>query len=231
MKNKNETCKNCDDCKKHQEHAFELEVDEDLQQERLQRFWKKYHLLVYILVVAILLITAGSQFYQTWRLKIREQESDTFEGAVLKIFEQKPDEARPVLQELALNARTGYRYLARLELAGLAARQSNLEQALSELKILMDSDAPETIKAVATLSYVGYQVDTGNVQELLSLLKPYESNPAFADTAAGLAMLLYLRDNDPAKAKEALKKALLLPGLSSAAQTKLTALSQMIENN
>ena len=34
-------CAKCDDCKKYQEKAFELEVDEDLQQEKLNQFWKK----------------------------------------------------------------------------------------------------------------------------------------------------------------------------------------------
>lgn len=231
MENKKENCKNCDECQKRQAHAFELEVDEELQQERLQQFWKKYHLLVYVLVAAILLFTAGIQLYQSWRMKIRLEESDLFENAVLKIFEQKPDEARPVLTKLADSGRTGYRHLARLELAGLAARQNNVPQALVELKTLMNSDVPETLKAVATLSYVGYQIDDGDVQELLSLLQPYENNVAFADSVAESTALLYLRANQPEKAKDVLKKALMLPNLSQIAQKKLTALSQMIENN
>ena len=229
IKKENE-CKNCENCKKYQDQAFELEVDEDLQQERLNKFWKKYRWLAYTAVILILAATAGIQLYQSWRMKIRLEESDAFENAVLKIFTQKPEEAKPVLTKLATNGRTGYKYLARLELAGLAARQNNTETALAELNTLINSDAPDTLKAVATLSYVGYQVDTGNTKELLKLLEPYMSNSAFIAPAAELSAVLYLRDSEPEKTKGMLKKALLIPNLSNVSQTRLKNLMQMVES-
>jgi len=39
---KDKKCENCSDCKKYQDRAFELEVDEELQQEKLAEWWKKY---------------------------------------------------------------------------------------------------------------------------------------------------------------------------------------------
>jgi len=230
MKKENKECKNCNDCKRYQDEAFELEVDEDLHQERLNQFWKKYRFFIYAFVVIVLAATAGFQLYQSWRMKIRLEESDMFENAVLQIFAQKPDDARPALVQLAQNGRTGYKYLARLELAGLAARQNDVKKALAELKNFMGSDAPEVLKTVATLSYVGYQVDTGDVNELMQLLRPYLKNPAFVETAAELATVLYLRENKQAEAKKMLQEALRMPNLSDETQKKLKNLSQMIEN-
>ena len=81
----------CDDCRKCQERAFELEVDEDLQQERLNKFWKKYSWLVYTAVVLILATTAGVQFYQSWRTKLRLAESDIFEKVEQELYEEYPE--------------------------------------------------------------------------------------------------------------------------------------------
>ncbi|MBQ3695789.1 MAG: tetratricopeptide repeat protein [Alphaproteobacteria bacterium] len=222
--------KDCENCKKYQEQAFELEVDEDLQQERLNRFWKKYRWLVYALVILILGATAGIQLYQSWRMKVRLAESDIFENAVVQIFAQKPEEAKPALMQLAQNGRTGYKHLARLELAGLAARQNDTETALKEFKTLMDSDAPESLRAIATLSYVGHQVDTADTKTLLQQLQPFLDNPAFVGMAAELAAVLYLRDNKTQDAQNMLKKALALPNLSETVQVRLKALSQIIES-
>ena len=229
MKKKTDTNK-CEDCKKYQDQAFELEVDEDLQQERLNRFWKKYRWLVYAAVILILGATAGIQLYQSWRMKIRLSESDAFENAVTNIFAQKPDEAKPVLTQLATSGRTGYKYLARLELAGLAARQNDTQTALKEFKTLMNSDTPESLRAVATLSYVGHQVDTADPKTLLNELKPFLNNPAFVGLAAELATVLYIRDKQPQEAQKMLQKALALPNLSETVQTRLKALSQIIES-
>lgn len=230
MFKKNKECKNCDNCKKYQEKAFELEVDEDLQQERLNRFWQKYRGFIYIAVVLILAATAGVQVYQSWRMKVRLAESDAFESAVTKIFAQKPDEARPVLQDLAVSGRTGYKYLARLELAGLAVRQNDMKTALAEFKTLINSKAPETLKSVATLSYIGHQIDTGDTKELLKLVEPQLNDAAFVGIAAELATILYLRDKEPEKAKNMLKKALQMPNLSEVVQKRLKDLIVMVEN-
>jgi len=227
MTEKKETSK-CDNCKKYQDKAFELEVDEDLQQERLNRFWKKYRWIVYGAVVLILGITAGTQLYQTWRNKIRLEESDAFENAVIQIFSQKPDVARPVLLKLAAEGRTGYRYLARIELAGLAARQNDVETALKEFEVLLDSDAPQSLKNIALLSYVGLQVDTGDAKDLLQKLEPLQKDVNFIGTTMELVVSLYLKDGQPEQAKQALQAALQLPNLPEEMKAKLNGLIQII---
>lgn len=231
MKNQRKESKKCEDCKKYQEKAFELEVDEDLHQEHLRLFWQKYRWFIYSAVVLILGLTAGIQIYQSWHMKVRLAESDKFETAVLNIFTQKPDEARPLLNDLADNGRTGYRYLARLELAGLAARQNDKETALIELEKLMHSNAPKTLQTAALLSYIGYQADTAEPKKLLALLEPQMKNPTFISTTMQLATVLYLRDKQPDVAKQKLQDALKLPNITEAAQQEIKSLIQMIENN
>ena len=83
----------CSECKKYQDKAFELEVDEELQQERLAEWWKKYSWLVYGGIAAILLVTAGAEWYRAHQMRLRLSESDAFETATLLAYQGKNEEA------------------------------------------------------------------------------------------------------------------------------------------
>ena len=230
-KDKKENCKNCDDCQKHQEHAFELEVDEDIQQEKIKHFWAKYRFLVYATIVLILAATAGIQLYQSWKMKLRLAESDAFENAVVQLYAHKEEEALPALQALAQNGKTGYRYLAQLEFAGALMRSNKTEEALGEFKNLMNSRAPQNLRQVARLSYVGQLVDTADPKEMLEILDPTIKDPHFVGMAAELASVLYLRENKKQDALDMLQSALSTPNLSPVVTKRLQSLKQMIENN
>ena len=229
VKDKKE-CTNCDECKKYQDKAFELEVDEDLQQERLDRFWKKYRLWIYTAIFVLLAGTAGVQIYQSHQLKQRLKESDAFENAVIQLYAHQEDAATEAFKNLSANAKTGYKYLAELELAGMAARSQKTEDALPHLKAVMESNAPKALRDVATLSYIGHQVDFADPQQLLDQLEPLMDNPAFIGMTAELVTILYLRQNQKDQARAFLEKAKALPNLSALTQNQLQTLTQIVEN-
>jgi len=222
-------CEECDKHRKYQEQAFELEVDEDLQQERLDRFWKKYRGLVYAAVVLILGTTAAIQLYQSWRMKVRLAESDKYEDAVIKLYSKQEEAALPILTDLADNGRTGYQYLARFEKAGYAIRQGNIEEGVQELKNVMESGAPKALRQAATLSYVGHQMDNADPDELLAQLEKVKDNTAFIGIVTELQVALNLKKNNPEAAKQALQNALATPNLSEETKTTLQILQQTIE--
>jgi len=223
-------CDNCDSCKKHQEHAFELEVDEDLRQERLSNFWKKYRWLVYGAVALILGITAGVQVYQSWRMKTRLAESDVYENAVIQLYSQNLDEAVPALESLAHNGRTGYRYMAQLQLAGVYERSSKIEEATQQFKALMDSDAPQDIRHTATLSYINIQLQNGKVQELKPLLEELMKDPNYVSLAAELMAAVYVDVGQIDEAKQFLQSCMGRSDISDAAKVHLGQLKMMLEN-
>ena len=146
----------CSECKKYQDKAFELEVDEELQQERLAEFWKKYRWLVYGGVTAILLVTAGVEFYRNYQIKTRLAESDIFEGATLMAYEGKTDNAISSFKELASSGKTGYRVLALMNLADLLMSKGEKEAALENLKkVLAITSKKDPLHSTAILTYVG----------------------------------------------------------------------------
>ncbi|MBP5344285.1 MAG: tetratricopeptide repeat protein [Alphaproteobacteria bacterium] len=232
FKSKDKNCKSCDkgcsSCQRYQEKALELEVDEELRQDKLNEFWKKYRYIICGAIFLVLAITAATEIYQTWWAKVRLSESDTFEQGVVAAYSGDYEKSRPYFQQLAKDGKTGYRYLAQIELAGLALQHNDKEQALSLLKAVMDSSAPKALRSVATLSYVGNQMDTMDSAQALSLLKPLLAETSFVVPASQLAVAVYMKSDQKDQAKALLDQALKLPDLTAEAKNKLETLQTMI---
>lgn len=225
-KKKCEPCeKGCSECKKYQDKAFELEVDEELQQEKLANWWKKYSWLVYGGVAAILAITAGAEWYRAHQMKVRLSESDAFEKATLLAYEGKSEEAVNAFKKLAKSGKTGYRVLALMNLADLQMGGEQKEQGLKTLKEVLDSTSKnDPLHLVSSLSYVGYQLESGNPDELLKVLEPALSNGAFQGLATELAVPLLNKQGKKKEALELIQKAVQNQMTSTGSKARLNTL-------
>ena len=225
-KKKCETCEQgCSECKKYQDKAFELEVDEELQQEKLAQWWKKYSWLVYGGVIAILAITAGAEWYRAHQMKVRLTESDEFEKAGLLAYEGKNAEAVNAFEKLGKSGKTGYRVLALMNLADLQINGEQKEAGLKTLKEVLDSTTKEDpLHLVSSLSYVGYQMEDGNPDALLKVLEPALSNGAFQGLATELAVPLLNKQGKKKEALELIQKAVQNPMTSVGSKARLNTL-------
>ena len=215
----------CSECKKYQDKAFELEVDEELQQERLAEFWKKYRWLVYGGVAAILLITAGAEFYKSHQIKVRLAESDIFEEATLQAHDGKTEEAISSFKKLALSGKTGYRVLALMNLADLQMIKGEKAEALENLKKILSSTSKKDPLYLATsLTYVGYQLEDGNPDELLKVLNPALENDYFQGLATELAFQLLMKQGKKEDAAILVRKAIANPAVSANSKARLNTL-------
>ena len=215
----------CSECKKYQDKAFELEVDEELQQERLAEFWKKYRWLVYGGVAAILLITAGAEFYKSHQIKVRLSESDIFEEATLKAHNGEIEGAISSFKKLASSGKTGYRFLALINLADLQMTKGEKEAALENLKkVLSLTSKKDPLYLTASLTYTGYQLDEGNPDELLKILTPALENDNFQGLATELAFHLMVKQGKKDEAVTLFKKALANPAVSVQSKARLNTL-------
>ena len=225
-------CKNdCSSCRQYQEKAFELEVDEEMEQERLTQMWEKYRSWIIGGVSAILIATAGVQIYQSWWTNVRLNESDAFEQAMILSNNKKWAEAQKIFEELEQSGKTGYKTLAKMELADLLMEQGKKEEALKTWeKTIHSTKTTDPMHYVALISYAGYQVETGNPDEMLKMLKPALDNPQFQGLATEVAVLFLVRQNQKQKAKELIQIALLNPNISEEGRARLTNLTQTVEN-
>ena len=215
----------CSECKKYQDKAFELEVDEELQQERLAEFWKKYRWLIYGGVAAILLITAGTEFYRNHQIKVRLSESDIFEEATLKAHDGKTDEAVSSFEKLAFSGKTGYQTLALINLADLQMTKGEKAKALENLKkVLSTTSQKDPLYLATSLTYVGYQLEDGNPDELLKVLEPALKNDYFQGLATELAFQLLVKQGKKEEAMTLVRGALANPAVSAGSKARLNTL-------
>lgn len=213
-----------------QQELLAKEVDEEMHREKMRALWMKYRFVVLGFVIGVLLITVGLEVFQSWRTRVSMKDSDAFENAVILAYTGNPDKAITALQEIAKKSHTGYEYLAQMKIAGILFQQGKDTEALDMLKKVIDSGAPKELKSVATLSYVGHQIDTANAQELQKMLTPLlKSNNPYRASAAELSAALYLKENNKQEAIAVLKGAISDELASPFVKERLNGLLTVIE--
>ncbi len=222
-----------DEADKIQQAIFEREVEEQLQKERLTNFWNKYRFAIIGAIAGVILVTVGTEVYYAWRTKVRLNESNIFENAVLLSYTGDSDKALSELNGLVDSAKTGYKYLAQLKIAGILFGTNREDEALAALKAVMDdTGAPQQLRDIATLSYVGHQVDAGDTERLKALLTPMLTPvSAFYGSAVELAVTLAVVGGEAKTALPMLKQAISEPSIGAATKTRLEQLLSVIEND
>ncbi len=231
-KKKDQGCSCVDEACKIQQRIFEREVDEELQQEKLIHFWQKYRFVIIGGIVAVLLATIGYELHRSWWQKIRLQESDQYENALFAAYTGKPEEAVSRLKALSEDGRTGYRYLAQMEAAGILLSSNQTDEGMTLLSALANDDkAPVQLRNAAALAFVGHRLENGDATALQGLLNPMlnSSEGSFAASAAELSALLYVRENQTDKAVQVLESALKNGDMSPQAQQRLSGLLMEIK--
>lgn len=211
------------------------EVDEELNKERLMAFWKKYQALIVILVIAIVGAAVCYELYKVNVQKTRLAESDRFETAVVNraaaTDEADRRAALEAFEKMGIDAKTGYKYLAKLQAAGMLFDEGKTAEGLTALNaVANDKAAPEQFRGVATLSAVSFEFNTAPAETLIARLTPYlvTGNP-FYGSAAELAAALYLKENKPESAASLLRQAVADPALPKQMAERLNGYLSMID--
>lgn len=215
-----------DEIERIQQAILDREVEEELQKEKLINFWNKYRFLIIGGVLAVVVTVGGTEMYRSWYEGVRLKESNIFENATVLNAKGEKETAVKELNILTQNAKTDYKYLAELKKAGIFLSQENKNEALQTLKKVIDTkEAPEALKNIALLSYIGHQVETKNTDELLSLLTPLlNQNSAYFAAATELKVALLLKQDQKEEAKKTLHDAVLNPNLTPNATDRMNML-------
>ncbi len=215
----------CENCAERQAKEFELEVDEEIQQERLTQFWKKYSWLIYTTVIFILAAVVGFESYHAWQTKVRLRESDLFEKSILLANNDHIAKAIAGLEELANNGKTGYRTLSQLELADIWMKTNEKDKALNILKVaIQTTKASDPLHLITVLAYVSYQLDTDQPDELLAILQPALDDEYFQGLATELAVILLKKQNKLDKANSLFHDALANKNTTQNTKARLNTL-------
>ena len=206
------------------------EVTEDLHNEQIMKMWQKYKFLIFLTIILVVAALASMEGYLSWKRKVRLAESDTYEQAAVLNAQGQSEEALAKYTSLK-DGRTDYRYLAQMRQAGILFDEGKDKEALDILNVLrQDEKAPETLRAIAALGYVSHQVETGNADELQSILNPYLTvGNNWYGTAAELSIMLLIREGQIEKVNKMLDEALSMSDIPSTVKEHLSVIKKVLE--
>ena len=143
------------------------EVDEELRQDQLLAFWKRYGTYAVGIAVALVLGVAGHQYWRAHQRDLSQTEASRFAELLDLEAQGKNAEAAQGFASFLSNSKTGYATLGKLRRAeelGATGDKAAAVQAYED--IAADKAVDGIYRDLAILKLSWLTVDTGNVDEL-----------------------------------------------------------------
>jgi hypothetical protein len=179
------------------------EVDEEVRREQLKKLWDRYSLLIVALALLIIASVGGWRGYQYLEAKKAAEAGDAFNKAVELSEQNKHAEAEAAFTELAANATSGYRMLARFRAAAETANRD--PQAAAKLfdELAADRSVGAERQDLARIRAAGLLLDTASYPNMVERLEPSTGPGAtFRHVARELLALSAWRANDIAATRQ-----------------------------
>ncbi|MFA4994482.1 MAG: tetratricopeptide repeat protein [Bdellovibrionales bacterium] len=183
-------------------HLFQ-EVEEDLERQKLEALWKKYGFWIIVAALGIVLSTASSTAYRSWKASHDAKVTTAFLFASRLL----PDTSKNIeaLQKFAEeNAKESHAALALLRAGSLALRHNDRSKAIEFFdKVAIDTQADPAVRQLGALLSVQAQLDTGASAELAARLQPLaDEDSAWRFSAREMQGYVALRAGDRAQARK-----------------------------
>jgi hypothetical protein len=185
------------------EHNLFDEVQADLERQKLEALWKKYGIWIAVAALGIVLATAGSTAYRSWRVD-RDQK---LTSGLLDVSKTDADVAKGIdgLQKFAdQNAGTVHADMALIRAGMLAVDKGDKVKAAGFFdKVANDAKADPAFRQLGELLSVQVQMDSGDAAALTARLQPLtEEREPWRYSALEAQGYLALRTHDTAKARQ-----------------------------
>lgn len=183
------------------------EVDDELRQEQLQQFWKKYGNVAMGGAVALVLAVAGWQGWNSWQTKQRQASSVAFTQATQALEQGKRDDALAGLGKVAADGTAGYQVLADMKLADVKLGQGDREGAIALFERVANGSADDVYRDLARLKAAYLKLDGADpaaAEKMVDKLA-VESSP-WRHSAREILALAATKRGDSAKATELFRK-------------------------
>lgn len=150
--------------------AFIMEVDEEVKNENLKAFWKKYGLFIVLFVALVLSATVSFETIKNWRENQFKAKTDAYIAAN---YQKNTQEMIAALEKIAAGNNGIYSELARIQIADLLLQENKTEEALTMLQTLAtDDELNPRIRNLAAVKLAAQKVDTAPRAEIEALLAP-----------------------------------------------------------
>lgn len=202
------------------------EVDEELRREQMAKLWERYGIYFIGLAVAVIVIVAGAQFWESRRVSNANAAGADYEAAASLLSSNKTEEAAKAFQDIAEKGPKGYGALAALSQAGAYLKLDKRAEALAVFDKLASASSTDPMLAnFARLQAASLRLGEADFAEIQTRLKPLLSDDSpWRFTARELLGTAAIKAGKLDEARSALTPLLADPGLSQAASERVNRL-------
>ena len=208
------------------------EVSEELKQDQLIKFWKKYSKYFISIVLVLIISFLGYFFYNQWKQKMLENSSSQYFSAIKKL-ENKEFESS--LEDFSKGINENNRGYKILSLFGLAEANFKLgkinEMILNYETIYNNQDIDIYYRDLARLLTV-MKNNTRPFDEQINILQPILNSPSKLQLLASeLKILLMIKFNKIDDAKKSIDQLLSRSEISSEQKNRLDLIKKVYSSN
>lgn len=156
-----------------QDDGFLREVEEELRRERLEKIWRQYG--TYIIAAAALIVfgVLTYKYLENRRIVAAQTEGARYEDALTLASGGKEGSAAKEFENMAAEGASGYRALARLQLAGAQMKDGKTAEALATYEALAnDASADNLLRQYALLQAAALRLGEADFPEMQNRLAP-----------------------------------------------------------
>ena len=181
---------------------FIREVDEELQEERYAKIWRKIGPYVISLAIGIVLFTSGVVFWNNYTEDKKQKLGDDFTAAVELIKEEDFDTALIALERITDKASDGYVTIAKMKKASILIQKKQILEGLEIYEDLEKTAFDQSFKDMSTILFVLNAIDHKPSDILLDKIERLTENSSWKYSALELKGFILLNDQKFAESKK-----------------------------
>ena len=204
------------------------EIEEDLQKERLRKYWSLYGKYISSVVFLVIIIIGGWQFYNFWENKKNNDASNNFLN-ILSISNNDLNQAINKVNELS-DLPNGYKLLLKFKKASLLNRiGKNLEAQLIWKELYSDKYIDPYYKDIAIISSLMNDYDQPEL--IVKLDDIIKNNIYFSNLSKELKANILYENGKIQESKVLFNEILNSPGINQRSQERISNILKIFRNN
>ncbi len=213
------------------------EINEELKNERMLNFWKKYGMAAMIIVVIALTCAVSYESILAWKNKKAQAWANTYAQAYNLQIQGDYDGSIVIFKDMAEKNDGLYRDFAKMQIINILLTQNKVDEAYKALEeYVNDEEANTALRNVAAVKLISYKLDSAPAQEINDLLEPLLAQQgSWTNAAKELKAMLAIREHNYSEAKDLYAEIVNAPNLPETmklrAQNMLAVLNESDAGN
>ena len=168
------------------------EINEELKNEKMLKFWKKYGVIAMVIVIVALTCAVSYESLVAWHNKKAKAWANTYSQAYNLQIQGDYDGSLAIFKDMAEKNDGIYRDLAKMQTVNILLAQNKIDDACKQ-----------SLREMAIIKLVSYKLENAPAEEINALLEPVlAANGKFVNTAKEMKAMLAIREGNTAQAQE-----------------------------